>query len=77
MPELALLCLLLLQTRVHGFGISGGDSLNHQDITERAILNVTVQVCRAVALAEGKDFTFPVRIKFTQLQLFFPLYIVI
>ncbi|XP_075343581.1 von Willebrand factor A domain-containing protein 7-like [Odontesthes bonariensis] len=64
MRGLALLSLLLLQTRVHGFGISsifnlGGDSLTHEDITERAILNVTAQVCRSLALAEGKDFNFP------------------
>ncbi|XP_041809021.1 von Willebrand factor A domain-containing protein 7-like [Chelmon rostratus] len=56
---LAALCLLLLHTGAFGFGIFSGKSLNHQEITERAILNVTVQACRAVAMAEGKDFTFP------------------
>lgn len=62
---LAVLCLLLLQTGALGFQvIFGGGSLKHQDITERAILNVTVQACRALALAEGRDFTFPVRIRF-------------
>ncbi|XP_047463493.1 von Willebrand factor A domain-containing protein 7-like [Mugil cephalus] len=55
---LAALCLLLLQTGAHGFGIFGS-SLTHQKITERALLNATVQVCRSLALAEGKDFTFP------------------
>ncbi|XP_044079816.1 von Willebrand factor A domain-containing protein 7-like [Siniperca chuatsi] len=60
MSGLAALCLLLLQTGAFGFEvIFAGDSLSHQDITERAILNATVQVCRAVALAEGKGFTFP------------------
>ncbi|XP_039682395.1 von Willebrand factor A domain-containing protein 7-like [Perca fluviatilis] len=64
MSGLAALCLLLLQTGAFGFGINlfnifRGDSLIHEDITERAILNVTAQVCRALALAEGKDFTFP------------------
>ncbi|XP_071362498.1 von Willebrand factor A domain-containing protein 7-like isoform X2 [Trachinotus anak] len=64
MSLLAVLCLLLLQTGAHGFGISlfglfGGDSLKHEDITGRAILNTTVQACRALALAEGKNFTFP------------------
>ncbi|XP_028277934.1 von Willebrand factor A domain-containing protein 7-like, partial [Parambassis ranga] len=34
-------------------------SLNHWGITESALLNVTVQVCRALAKAEGTDFTFP------------------
>uniref|UniRef100_A0A671TZZ7 VWA7 N-terminal domain-containing protein n=1 Tax=Sparus aurata TaxID=8175 RepID=A0A671TZZ7_SPAAU len=31
----------------------------HEDITQRAILNITLQACRAVALADGKDFSFP------------------
>lgn len=66
MSGLAALCFLLLQTGACGFEILGwffrGKSLTHEDITERAILNTTVQVCRALALAEGKDFTFPVRI---------------
>ncbi|XP_070773357.1 von Willebrand factor A domain-containing protein 7-like [Enoplosus armatus] len=57
---LAVLCLLLLQTGAFGFNIyGGGGSLRHQEITERAILNATVQVCRALALAEDQDFTFP------------------
>uniref|UniRef100_A0A3B3DEG2 von Willebrand factor A domain containing 11 n=3 Tax=Oryzias melastigma TaxID=30732 RepID=A0A3B3DEG2_ORYME len=53
--------LLNLQSGALGFGINpfSGDSFNHQTITERALLNVTAQVCRALALAEGKDFTFP------------------
>nr|XP_029133505.1 von Willebrand factor A domain-containing protein 7-like [Labrus bergylta] len=56
---LGLLSLLILHTRTHGFGILPGDSLNHLEITERAILNVTVQVCHDLAAAEGADFTFP------------------
>ncbi|KAL7389865.1 hypothetical protein ABVT39_011242 [Epinephelus coioides] len=56
---LAALCFLLLQTGVSGFGLSSGESLSHQEITKRAILNTTAQTCRALALAEGKDFTFP------------------
>ncbi|KAM4547258.1 von Willebrand factor A domain-containing protein 7-like [Fundulus diaphanus] len=67
MSGLAVLCFLLLQTGVYGFGIYprfindlfNGGSFNHQDITERAILNVTAQVCRSLALSEGKDFSFP------------------
>ncbi|XP_044226873.1 von Willebrand factor A domain-containing protein 7-like [Thunnus albacares] len=58
MSWLAALCLLLLQTGALGFEIRG-KSLTHQVITERAILNTTVQVCRDLAKAEGKDFTFP------------------
>ncbi|KAM7374447.1 hypothetical protein PAMP_007103 [Pampus punctatissimus] len=56
---LAFLCLLLLHTGVWGFGLLPGKSLNHLEITEKAILNSTVQLCRALAQAEGTDFTFP------------------
>lgn len=63
MSGLALLCLLLLQTGALGFLIFR-ESLTHQEITERSILNATAQVCRALAKAEGKDFVFPVRFKF-------------
>ncbi|KAL7390224.1 hypothetical protein ABVT39_017352 [Epinephelus coioides] len=56
---LAALCFLLLQTGASGFGLSSGESLSHQEITKRAILNTTAQTCRALALAEGKNFTFP------------------
>lgn len=54
--------LLLLCAGADGFGIVPSDSLNHQQITERAILERTVEVCRALALAEGTDFNAPVRI---------------
>lgn len=53
------LCLLLMLTGAQSFGILPGDSVSHLEITERAILNVTVQVCRDVASAEGADFSFP------------------
>lgn len=62
----AALCFLLLHTGALGFGILPGSSLSHQEITMMAILNSTVQVCRALAQAEGTDFTFPVRIPFNQ-----------
>lgn len=63
---LGVLCLLLLlHTGAQGFGILPGKSLNHLEITESAILNVTAHVCRALAQAEGTDFTFPVRIHFS------------
>ncbi|XP_029375800.1 von Willebrand factor A domain-containing protein 7-like isoform X2 [Echeneis naucrates] len=57
--ELTVLCFLLLHTGSLGFGILPGDALNHLEITENAILNATVQVCRSLAQAEGTDFTFP------------------
>ncbi|XP_042354924.1 von Willebrand factor A domain-containing protein 7-like [Plectropomus leopardus] len=56
---LAALCFLLLHTGALGFGILPGKSLNHLEITERAMLNVTVEVCRSLALAEGTDFSIP------------------
>uniref|UniRef100_UPI0037E7810C von Willebrand factor A domain-containing protein 7-like n=1 Tax=Semicossyphus pulcher TaxID=241346 RepID=UPI0037E7810C len=56
---LAALCLVLLHTGAQGFAILPGDALNHLEITERAILNVTVQVCRDLAKAEGADFFLP------------------
>ncbi|XP_051903526.1 von Willebrand factor A domain-containing protein 7-like [Hippocampus zosterae] len=58
-PVLGLLGVLLLQSGARGFGILPGDSKSHQEITEEAILNVTVQVCRALAEAEGNDFDLP------------------
>ncbi|KAM9348879.1 von Willebrand factor A domain-containing protein 7-like [Symphorus nematophorus] len=70
---LVVLCLLLLLPGGLGFGIQliddiageliggifDGESFTHEKITESAILGTTVQVCRALALAEGKDFTLP------------------
>ncbi|XP_008292454.1 von Willebrand factor A domain-containing protein 7-like, partial [Stegastes partitus] len=56
---LAVLCLLLLHTGAHGFGILPEKSESHLEITERAILNATVQACRALAQTEGTDFTSP------------------
>lgn len=60
-------CLLLahLLAGAHGFGILPGKSMSHMEITETAILNTTVQVCRALAQAEGADFTLPVRTYFS------------
>lgn len=60
-PVLGLLGVLLLQSAAQGFGILPGNSKSHQEMTEEAILNVTVQVCRALAEAEGNDFALPVR----------------
>ncbi|XP_061596719.1 von Willebrand factor A domain-containing protein 7-like [Cololabis saira] len=58
MSWLVALCLLLVQSEVHGFKIIG-NSMTHQKITERAILNATVRVCRTLAVADGKGFTSP------------------
>ncbi|XP_049597943.1 von Willebrand factor A domain-containing protein 7 [Syngnathus scovelli] len=58
-PALAVWVILLLQSGAQGFGILPGSSQSHQEITKEAILNVTVQVCRALAEAEGSDFAFP------------------
>ncbi|XP_077596559.1 von Willebrand factor A domain-containing protein 7-like [Stigmatopora nigra] len=51
--------ILLLQVGVLGFGILPESSQDHLEITERAILNVTVQACRALAESEGNQFTLP------------------
>ncbi|KAK1883219.1 von Willebrand factor A domain containing protein 7 [Dissostichus eleginoides] len=63
---LAALWFLFLQTGAFGFeiyffgvGLWSSSSITHEEITQRAILNATVQACRALARAEGKDFTFP------------------
>lgn len=61
--SLAVACLLLahLLSGAHSFGILPGKSMSHMEITEKAILNTTVHVCRALAQAEGLAFTTPVR----------------
>ncbi|XP_055082969.1 von Willebrand factor A domain-containing protein 7-like isoform X3 [Periophthalmus magnuspinnatus] len=59
MSGLFLLTLMSLLPRVTGFTIIKSSSWSHQEITKRAILNVTTLACRAVAEAEGLDFTFP------------------
>ncbi|XP_015250353.1 PREDICTED: von Willebrand factor A domain-containing protein 7-like [Cyprinodon variegatus] len=56
---LGVFCFLFLHIGPQAFEILPGDSLNHQEITERAILNATVQTCRALAVAEGVNFNFP------------------
>lgn len=60
-PGPAALVLLLLCTRADGFGIVPSDSLTHQEITQRALLEKAVDVCRALAQAEGTNFNAPVR----------------
>ncbi|XP_037543286.1 von Willebrand factor A domain-containing protein 7-like [Nematolebias whitei] len=58
-PGLAVICFVLLHAGAHGFGILPGVSLSHQEITEQAILNATLQTCRDLAQDEGSDFSFP------------------
>lgn len=57
----AALVLLLLCSGADGFGIVPSDSLNHQEITETALLKKAVDVCRALAQAEESTFNAPVR----------------
>ncbi|XP_045578936.1 von Willebrand factor A domain-containing protein 7 [Salmo salar] len=40
--------------------ISGGGSVTHRDITQRAVLRKTAEVCRALAAAQGQDFSLPI-----------------
>lgn len=63
---LAVPCLLLMHllSCAHGFGILLGKSMSHMEITEKAILDTTVHVCRALAQAEGTAFASPVRVCF-------------
>ncbi|KAM4547208.1 von Willebrand factor A domain-containing protein 7-like [Fundulus diaphanus] len=56
---LAVSFFLLLHIGTQAFEILPGDSVNHWKITERAILNATLQACRSLALAEGTNFNFP------------------
>lgn len=42
---------------------SGGGSLTHRDITQRAIYRKTGQVCRAMATAQGQDFNLAVSVQ--------------
>ncbi|KAJ3588635.1 hypothetical protein NHX12_009489 [Muraenolepis orangiensis] len=55
------LSLLLLLAGTAAFKINRGPSVNHLEITERAILDVTVQTCRTMAEQEGRDFVPPPR----------------
>ena len=74
-PGSVALCLLLMQTGVYGFGTElnlefindfpcrKAGNQKHEDITQRAILNTTLQACHALALVDGKDFSFPVSVQ--------------
>ncbi|KAJ0061608.1 hypothetical protein NL108_005753, partial [Boleophthalmus pectinirostris] len=61
MSGLLLLSVLLITTGVRGFKLDqDSDSKSHWEITEQAILDVTARACHALALEEGREFTFPV-----------------
>ncbi|KAJ8372224.1 hypothetical protein AAFF_G00293430, partial [Aldrovandia affinis] len=45
-----------------------GRSITHRQITETAILQKTTEVCRAVATAEGREFTEPRRLTASRVQ---------
>ncbi|CAL8402247.1 unnamed protein product [Boreogadus saida] len=52
-------CCVLLNAGALGFAILPGSSLNHQEITEEAILSATLLACRDIAQSVGTVFTFP------------------
>jgi hypothetical protein len=56
-------CCVLLNPGALGFAILPGNSLNHQEITEEAILSATLLACRDIAQSVGTVFTFPVSMR--------------
>ncbi|XP_050958275.1 von Willebrand factor A domain-containing protein 7-like, partial [Labeo rohita] len=42
-----------------------GGSLTHREITQLAILRKTAEVCRDIAIAQGRDFTLPINNELT------------
>ncbi|XP_061091167.1 von Willebrand factor A domain-containing protein 7-like isoform X1 [Conger conger] len=56
---LHVLLLGLLLPGLQAFKPLLGNSITHQKITEMAILRKTTEVCRALAIAEGRDFPIP------------------
>ena len=56
-----LLCLLSF---IHSFQpllVFDGNTTTHRDITQRAILRKTAEVCQTLAADEGRDFSLTVR----------------
>ncbi|KAJ8331969.1 hypothetical protein SKAU_G00430500 [Synaphobranchus kaupii] len=49
----------LLLPGLQAFKPLWGNSITHRQITEMAILRKTTEVCQAVAIKEGRDFTIP------------------
>ncbi|KAJ8276446.1 hypothetical protein COCON_G00081980 [Conger conger] len=56
---LHVLLLGLLLPGLQAFKPLLGNSITHREITEIAILRKTIEVCRALAIAEGRDFPLP------------------
>ncbi|XP_073335897.1 von Willebrand factor A domain-containing protein 7 [Pagrus major] len=55
-----LLVVLSLPGLIHSFQplfSFDGNSLTHRDITQRAVLRKTAEVCRDIAVSEGRDFS--------------------
>lgn len=47
-------------TQAFKLRIAGGGSFTHRDITQRAVLRKTAEVFRALAAAQGRNFSLPV-----------------
>ena len=58
-----LLVVLSLPGLIHSFQplfSFDGSSITHRDITQRAVLRKTAEVCRDIAVSEGRDFSLTV-----------------
>lgn len=64
-----LLVVLSLPGLIHSFQplfSFDGSSITHRDITQRAVLRKTAEVCRDIAVSEGRDFSLTVSWKAAQ-----------
>lgn len=55
-PIIILFVILQSEEGALAFRIFLTDSLTHREITQKAILQTTAEVCKAQALQEGRDF---------------------
>ena len=62
-PFFITLTIFTLTGTLYAFKLIASDSMTHDHITTAAILNVTADVCRALAEQEGTDFVLAVRKK--------------
>lgn len=65
-----LLVVLSLPGLIHSFQplfSFYGSSITHRDITQRAVLRKTAEVCRDIAVSEGRDFSLTVSLKAAQI----------
>lgn len=60
-PLLVVLTFTSLTQSFKPFSVPDSISMTHRDITERAILQKTAEVCRYLAAAEKRDFSLSVR----------------